>query len=152
VLDVHPPHVSVHSWKQFFIHLATIVIGLLIAIGLEQTAEYLHHRHQLADARRQLETELRINLATFRAQVLEIRRFVPILQRDLLIMQYLRQHPGAPPGSWPGELSWWFSDYDFVLSAWTSAQDSGVLALMPRREVQERATLYGILADLNEMS
>ena len=46
MLDVHPPHESVHTWRDFFIHIATIVIGLLIAVGLEQTVEYLHHRHQ----------------------------------------------------------------------------------------------------------
>ena len=51
MLDVHPPHASVHSWKDFFIHIATIVIGLLIAVGLEQTVEFFHHR----DQREQLE-------------------------------------------------------------------------------------------------
>jgi hypothetical protein len=41
MLDVHPPHEAIHTWKGFFIHIATIVIGLLIAIGLEQTVEVL---------------------------------------------------------------------------------------------------------------
>jgi len=45
MLDVHPPHHPTHTWKDFFIHLATIVVGLLIAVGLEQTVESLHHRH-----------------------------------------------------------------------------------------------------------
>jgi hypothetical protein len=53
MLDVHAPHESVHTWKDFFIHIATIVIGLLIAIGLEQTVEFFHHRHQVAEAREQ---------------------------------------------------------------------------------------------------
>lgn len=47
MLDVHAPHEVVHTWKAFFIHIATIAIGLLIAIGLEQTVEFFHHRHQL---------------------------------------------------------------------------------------------------------
>jgi hypothetical protein len=37
MLDVHPPHKAAHTFKDFFIHIATIVIGLLIAVGLEQT-------------------------------------------------------------------------------------------------------------------
>jgi hypothetical protein len=37
MLDVHPPHEVTHTWKDFFIHIATIVVGLLIAIGLEQS-------------------------------------------------------------------------------------------------------------------
>jgi hypothetical protein len=46
MLDVHPPHTPTHTWRDFLIHIATIVIGLLIAIGLEQTVESLHHHHQ----------------------------------------------------------------------------------------------------------
>ena len=39
MLDVHAPHEAVHTWKDFFIHLATISVGLLVAVGLEQTVE-----------------------------------------------------------------------------------------------------------------
>ncbi len=46
MLDVHPPHSPTHTWKDFFVHIATIVVGLLIAIGLEQTVEAIHHAHQ----------------------------------------------------------------------------------------------------------
>jgi hypothetical protein len=52
MLDVHPAHHAASTWRDFFIHIATIVIGLLIAVGLEQTVEYFHHRHQLHDVRR----------------------------------------------------------------------------------------------------
>ena len=54
-MEVHPPHHSLHSWKDFWIHLGTITIGLLIAISLEQSVEKLHHLHQ----RHELEEELR---------------------------------------------------------------------------------------------
>jgi hypothetical protein len=47
MLDVHPAPHAAHTWREFFIHIATIVLGLLIAIALEQTVEYFHHRHQL---------------------------------------------------------------------------------------------------------
>jgi hypothetical protein len=51
MLDVHPAHHAASTWKDFFIHIATIVIGLLIAVGLEQTVEYFHHQHQRHDVR-----------------------------------------------------------------------------------------------------
>jgi hypothetical protein len=54
-MEVHPPHQPLHSWKDFWIHLGTITIGLLIAIGLEQSVEALHHHHE----RRVLEADLR---------------------------------------------------------------------------------------------
>jgi len=54
-MDVHPPHGALHSWKDFWIHLGTISIGLLIAISLEQSVEWVHHLHQ----RHQLEKDFR---------------------------------------------------------------------------------------------
>ena len=40
-MEVHPPDHAIHSWRDFIIHIATIVVGLLIAIGLEQSVEAL---------------------------------------------------------------------------------------------------------------
>ena len=34
MLDVHAPHATVHTWKDFFIHITIITIGLLIASNL----------------------------------------------------------------------------------------------------------------------
>jgi hypothetical protein len=62
MLDVHPPHSPTHTWKDFFIHVGTIVIGLLIAVGLEQTVEVIHHRHSAADARASIQEETSDNL------------------------------------------------------------------------------------------
>jgi hypothetical protein len=61
MLDVHPPHEAAHTWKDFFIHIATIVIGLLIAIGLEQTVELIHHAHQRRELREALRSTTEIN-------------------------------------------------------------------------------------------
>lgn len=50
MLDVHSPHGAAHSWKDFWIHLGTISLGLPIAIGLEQGVETIHRlqeRHRL---------------------------------------------------------------------------------------------------------
>ena len=63
MLDVHPPQ-STHTWRDFFIHIATICIGLLIAIGLEQSVEFFHHRHERDDARERLVEELQENAQT----------------------------------------------------------------------------------------
>jgi len=57
MIDVHVPHKSDHTWTDFFIHIGTIAVGLLIAIGLEQTVEYFHHRHQAAELRENLHAE-----------------------------------------------------------------------------------------------
>jgi len=57
MLDVHPPHHAANSWRDFFIHIATIVVGLLIAVGIEQTVEYFHHNHQRLELLESLEAD-----------------------------------------------------------------------------------------------
>ena len=54
--EVHPPGGPVHGWKDFLIHIVTITIGLLIAVGIEQAVEYFHHRHE----RHSLEEQMRV--------------------------------------------------------------------------------------------
>ena len=69
MLDVHPAHHAASTWREFFIHIATIVLGLLIAVGLEQTVEAIHHRNQRAELVEQMYAESEHNL--------------PILERDI---------------------------------------------------------------------
>jgi hypothetical protein len=54
MLDVHAPHGPTHSWQDFLGHIAAIAIGLLLALALEKLVEYVHERHQLTEARREL--------------------------------------------------------------------------------------------------
>ena len=42
MLDVHVPEHGIHRFRDFFLHLFTITIGLLIALGLEASVEALH--------------------------------------------------------------------------------------------------------------
>jgi hypothetical protein len=65
MLDVHSARHAANSWKEFFIHIATIVLGLLIAVGLEQTVEYFHHRQELAEVREELRGEREGNKNSF---------------------------------------------------------------------------------------
>src|ERR1700744_2409199 len=61
MIDVHAPHQSTHTWSDFLIHIATIVVGLFIAIGLEQAVELLHRSHQRHQLQEDLRTEAENN-------------------------------------------------------------------------------------------
>jgi hypothetical protein len=152
MLDVHVPHEAAHTWKDFFIHLATIVIGLLIAVGLAQTVEYFHHRHQVAEIRRSLAEERRINEVIFTSASSEFRRYAPILAGSLQTLVYLRAHPGAAPSQWPGRFSFYMLSIRFQDSAWKTALQSAALEYMPRAEVGAYSELYARLADISEES
>jgi hypothetical protein len=150
MLDVHALHQSVRTWKDFFIHIATIVIGLLIAIGLEQTVEYFHHRHQVAEVRKALEVERHINASEFGVLTEDFHRVIPKLQANMAVYKLLLLHPGAPPEQWPGRLSWVSITGYFFDSAWKTAQQSDVLQYMPRAEVLRESELYARLYLLNQ--
>jgi hypothetical protein len=152
MLDVHAPHDAVRTWKDFFIHIAAIAVGLLIAIGLEQTVEYFHHRHQVAEIRRSLAEERRINEVIFASACNEFRRYAPILLGSLQTLTYLRTHPGAPPGQWPGRFSFYILIVHFQDSAWKIALQSAALAYMPRAEVRTYSDFYARLAEVSDHS
>jgi len=61
MLDVHAPHQSVHSWRDFFVHIATIAVGLLIAVGLEQTVEAIRHHQERLHLIADMQNEARQN-------------------------------------------------------------------------------------------
>jgi len=150
MLDVHPPHNPTHTWRDFFIHIATIVLGLLIAIGLEQTVEYLHQRKLVAETRRALETERLININRFEANTKEFRREIVMLLNNRAVFVYLKQHPGAPESQWPAKLEWYQVFFVPRDSAWIRAQQDNVLSHLPDAEARHIASLYRELDVLSE--
>lgn len=137
MLDVHPPHEAAHSWNDFFIHIATITVGLLIAIGLEQTVEAVHHHHE----RRQLEMELRE----------ETQRNLDLVQLNIAHLRSLRDWTNsvivalnsAPVAN--GQISRGVLPRQTILNGslwtpsrtvWTVAKASGAVALLPEQEAQ----------------
>jgi hypothetical protein len=59
MLDVHAPHEVLHTWKGFFIHIATIVVGLFIAVALEQSVEGFNRHQEVRALREDLRQESR---------------------------------------------------------------------------------------------
>src|SRR5579862_4065971 len=128
MLDVHVPHKSEHTWTDFFLHIATIVLGLLIAIGLEQTVEWVHHRHQLAEARAALDQERDLNLY----YIEQNRGRIAKMNADLSTDARLLQHRAAGDrSSLAGKLDYNWNWYALSNAAWQTAKESAVLGLMP---------------------
>ncbi len=142
MLDVHPPPHAAHGWRDFFIHIATIVIGLLIALGLEQSAEGIHHRRQLSETRDAIAEERAANERQFATTTDMFRRETKRFQTNLAVLQYLQQHPGAAPDTWPGQISWHAFITTFSTAAWQSAQNLGVTARMAPPDVRQLEHLY----------
>jgi len=130
MLDVHPPHAPTHTWRDFFIHIATIVIGLLIAIGLEQTVERIHHRNQAREAQESLHRESIANRALVQHD------FATIDEAHRLIRLNMASIVAAMAA--PGQATYHLSPYllsTYILTptdtAWLALRDNNLLGIVP---------------------
>lgn len=145
MLDVHPPHEPLHGWRDFLVHLLTITIGLLIALGLEAIVEHLHHHHQVEHLREALKKERAENQKRFAHDTEFVRVEMAMLKNDLLVLRYCQTHPGAADTSLPGVFLLTTSYQRMDDSAWKTGQAISVTAFMPQDEVQKTAELYSFL-------
>jgi hypothetical protein len=150
MLDVHAPHEGVRTWKDFSIHIAAIAVGLLIAIGLEQTVEHFHHRSQVAETREALRIEREQNHLRLADQIAEFRVRVPIVQTNLAVFHFLRQHPDSAEKDLPGKVSWHNSAAPFIDYVWQTAEQTGVTSFMNQGEVRRNSELYRRLKICND--
>lgn len=144
-MEVHPPDHALHSWRDFLIHMGTITLGLLIALGLESMAELYHMHHRVNETRDALAEELKTNVRASQGFAIELRREALILNGDLQALQYLKAHPGTKLNELPAPLYWSAFNLDFQDSAWKTAQQTGMTAQMPVQEVMQMGQFYGLL-------
>jgi hypothetical protein len=150
MLDVHPPHEPVHGWRDFLVHLSTIAIGLLIALALEGLVEWANHRNEVAETREALHRELEDNRKRFVSDTAFARREAAMLANDLLVLTYVRDHPGSVESSLPGVLLLDSSYARMDSAAWKTAQATAVTALMPQEEVRRAAELYSFFERIDK--
>jgi len=146
MLEIHPAHHAATTWRDFFIHIATIVLGLLIAIGLEQTVERIHKHYQLRDTREALAGEMDANRKDIQADALHWRIEMAELENNLLVLRYVQQYPNAPQTALPGVLLWDQSPVVFESAVWDAAEQNGMTQLMRPEEANQNRALYSFLA------
>jgi hypothetical protein len=149
MLDVHPPHHAANTWRDFFIHVATICVGLLIAVGLEQTVEYIHHLREIKETRKALVLEREENRKRFVRYCANYQWATAAYSNNMLVLTYLEQHPGTPQEKLPGVVYWGMGRSLFAHAAWDSAQQRGILPLMPQDEVLADQRFYIALNDIS---
>jgi hypothetical protein len=148
MLDVHAPHEVLHTWKGFFIHIATIVVGLFIAVALEQSVEAINRHREVAALREDLRQESQQILADARkseaAHLYEIRWLTTrITQTQLAIRE---RYPVGPreTNDMPS-----YASPDIPI--WRSAKAGGRTALLTKGEVNAYAEIEYVQAHLDQM-
>ncbi len=139
MLEVHAPHERIGGLRDFFIHLFTITVGLLIALSLEGCVEWQHHRHLVREAESGLRNEIEQNsklTASIRQQIQDEQK---LLDQDLLVLSHMRIRPGPTHET----LGFSFTMRSFDEVTWKTAQATGAFAYMPYNDARQYSDIYG---------
>jgi len=138
MLDIHPPEHGIHGVRDFAIHLVTITVGLLIALGLENAVEAMHHRHQRKEAEATLRQEIADNQRKL-SRILESSKTThDNMVRTLLFLQARRDgEPGNPSG-----ISFSFSETPLESTGWRTALATSAVSYMEPADVRKFAGAY----------
>jgi hypothetical protein len=138
-VDVHPPHRSISTWKDFLLHLLTITIGLFIALTLEAAVQSMHHRHLVRDARETLRREIEANHRLYADNARNLGLNRNRLEHDIEQLRELRngRKLDSPDLSW----GWRWSSYQEA--AWKSAQAIGAVSYMDPDKIAGYSLVYG---------
>ena len=139
-MDIHAPHQPVHSWRDFFTHIAIITIGLFLALMLEAGVDWLHHRHLVRQARENIRLELEDNHKAAQKDLVLIDNNIQLQKDNIAAIHSLM----ADGEKFHGSVSNRFSFDSPETSAWQSARDTGALGYMPYDEVQRYSDIYSM--------
>ena len=140
MLDVHPPHESVHGWRDFTLHLVTITIGLLIALSLEGMVEWMHHRHLVHEAEQSLHGEIAANAKDLQKTLKEIDTEQKVLAQDVVVLKHVMADPKDKSNE---HMSIDYHIGGFEDVSWKTAQSTGALAYMPYGDAETFSDIYG---------
>lgn len=148
MLDVHVPHPT-HTWRDFFIHIATITVGLLIAVSLEQAVESIHHHRQrqeliqslLEDAKKAtLDAEeygryINLRNAWLRQRLAQVRLAISTRQPLSVSPPFIATFPNTPDSP-----------------SWTAAKSSGLLSVLSQDEIRSFGEAANLSIDFSPLA
>ncbi len=135
MIDIHPPQHAPMTRRDFFVHLFIVVLGILIAIGLEQTAEVIHHHQE----RHQLETDLREeaqrNIDTIQANQKNFATYIAWYRDVLKAGREAKPAAGFVAFVIPARVTPAVAQRPMD-NVWPAATASGAVAVLPREEIE----------------
>lgn len=145
MLDVHEPEHPILGVKDFLVHLFTITVGLLIALGLENLAEWRHHVH----LKHQAEENIRLELQANQHDLQEVTKALPGEMKLMLnIQSALQGLLDKKPIQGSGKLQTGIVQMTPQSAAWNTASATGALSYMDYAEVQRFSAAYTLQAKL----
>jgi hypothetical protein len=146
-MEIHTPERPPLSKKEFAIQLATITIGVLIALALEGVTEWFHHRSLVREARANLASELRDN----KAELDKVLSAAPDSEKSLRTALQLIDDILAHKKSDIHTLSLSYNLALLNTASRSTAEATGALGYMDYAEVKRFAIVYDLQQQFNRL-
>ncbi|WP_419804587.1 hypothetical protein [Terriglobus sp.] len=147
MLDVHAPEHTPHSLRDFFLHIFTITIGLLIALGLEAAVEWQHHVHLRHEADENILSEIRDN----QREIAEVLGKIPGERQTLsTALAFLKAHAAGKDLDVKSiNLGMNFGSY--WDASWQTANATGALGYMEYAHVKRYSGVYTLQGQFTQI-
>lgn len=136
-MDIHKPK-PVHNLREFFSEITIIVIGVLIALGLEQAVEAWHWQQEVTQGREHLREEIRYNERVYAHRV----RVAPCVRANVNALKSLVADLRA--GQRVGPVAQFASPNNGPIQheIWNSLNAAQVMVHFPKDELHQYSMFY----------
>ena len=144
-MEIHAPHEPILSFREFLVHLSMVTVGILIALGLEQSVEAYHHHELAEEAQTNMTTEITDNKRELDNHLSGLDTIEKQRDDDIKVVDQLLAHQHLHELN----IGLGFSGPTLNSASWTTASSVGALAYMEYGTVKRFAEVYK-LQDLYE--
>jgi len=139
-LDIHAPDHPILSLKEFFVHIAVVTVGILIALSLEGVREIVHDRRLVRETRENFHAELSYDLAH------DDHEYSAVLRAENQLKQLIADLPQLAKVQ-PDQIAIRLAQinnpgYFFTQNSWQAALSTGALAHMSTDDVMTYSSVF----------
>lgn len=146
-MEIDLPNKPIHSVKDFFIHIFTITVGILIALALEQAIVAYHHHELASEARANIISELRDNKGNLDGLISGMKKIQQEHEHVIDVIDQLMKNRNLNNSS----MALNFVGTELSTTSWTTAQTVGALAYMNYQDVKNFAEAYNVQQEFHRI-
>jgi hypothetical protein len=143
-MHLHPPTERIDSIKQFLLHLVMIVLGIVIALSLEQWRESLHHKAIAERALYEITQEMEKNQALVRKNLPTYEKITThvesVLAAQKAAIKAYESKSGPVPE--PKDIDGDIGVLGLQSTAWNMANINQALSYMPHETAVKLSRIY----------
>ncbi|HWE46209.1 MAG TPA: hypothetical protein VG407_09275 [Caulobacteraceae bacterium] len=136
-MDIHKPK-PVHGWREFLSEIGVIVLGVLIALALEQAVEWMRIQSEMSETREALKVEIGRNAGIATYSIAEDRCMFAYAQK------WIAWTKGGPKPAFV------FPRYHSLQSTIWDLSKTGAVTHMPLNERAALAHYYSVVDLFNQ--